>query len=53
MRGPISSRGSSWDKLQYQAAVDNKYNLVVATHTINRNDLNAQELSLSKKENLG
>jgi hypothetical protein len=24
-----------------QAAVDNKHNLVVATHTINRNDLNA------------
>jgi hypothetical protein len=24
-----------------QAVVDNKHNLVVATHTINRNDLNA------------
>jgi hypothetical protein len=34
--------------------VDNKHNLVVATHTINRNDLNALGLSaLEAKENLG
>jgi hypothetical protein len=33
-----------------QAAVDNKHNL--ATHTINRNDLNALELSFGSKENL-
>ena len=36
-----------------QAAVDNKHNLVVATHTINRNDLNALgEIALEAKENL-
>jgi hypothetical protein len=34
-----------------QAAVDNKHNLVVATHTINR-DLNALERLLWKQENL-
>jgi hypothetical protein len=32
--------------------VDNKINLVVATHTINRNDLTLGE-ARSKKENLG
>lgn len=37
-----------------QAAVDNKHNLVVATHTINRNDLNALgAIALEAKENLG
>ena len=37
-----------------QAAVDNKHNLVVATHTINRNDLNAlSTIALEAKENLG
>jgi transposase len=37
-----------------QAAVDNKHNLVVATHTINRNDLNAlSAIALEAKENLG
>ena len=37
-----------------QAAVDNKHNLVVATHTINRNDLNALgTIALEAKENLG
>lgn len=36
-----------------QAAVDNKHNLVVATHTINRNDLNALgSIALEAKENL-
>jgi hypothetical protein len=36
-----------------QAAVDNKYNLVVATHTINRNDRNAlSAIALEVKENL-
>lgn len=36
-----------------QAAVDNKHNLVVATHTINRNDLNALgAIALEAKENL-
>jgi hypothetical protein len=36
-----------------QAAVDNKYNLVVATHTINRNDRNAlSAIALEAKENL-
>jgi hypothetical protein len=34
--------------------VDNKHNLVVATHTINRNDLNALgAIALEAKENLG
>jgi hypothetical protein len=32
--------------------VDNKHNLVVATHTINRNDLNALG-AIAAKENLG
>lgn len=37
-----------------QAAVDDKYNLVVATHTINRNDRNAlSAIALEAKENLG
>ena len=37
-----------------QAAVDAKHNLVVATHTINRNDLNALgAIALEAKENLG
>ena len=37
-----------------QAAVDHKHNLVVATHTINRNDLNALgAIALEAKENLG
>jgi len=37
-----------------QAAVDSKHNLVVATHTINRNDLNALgAIALEAKENLG
>ena len=36
-----------------QAAVDNKHNLVVATHTINRNDKNAlAAIALEAKENL-
>jgi hypothetical protein len=35
-----------------QAAVDNKHNLVVATHTINRNDLNALGAIALAKENL-
>ena len=36
-----------------QAAVDAKYNLVVATHTINKNDRNAlTEIALEAKENL-
>ena len=36
-----------------QAAVDNKHNLVVATHTINRNDFNALGvIALEAKENL-
>jgi hypothetical protein len=36
-----------------QAAVDNKHNLVVATHTINRNDLNALgAIALEAKQNL-
>lgn len=36
-----------------QAAVDQKYNLVVATHTINRNDRNAMSgIALETKENL-
>lgn len=36
-----------------QAAVDNKYNLVVATHTINRNDRNAlSAIAIEAKENL-
>ena len=36
-----------------QAAVDNKYNLVVATHTINRNDKNAlAAIAKEAKENL-
>jgi hypothetical protein len=33
--------------------VDNKHNLVVATHTINRNDLNALGLSLWSKRKFG
>src|SRR5574343_363432 len=37
-----------------QAAVDDKHNLVVATHTINRNDKNAlSAIALETKENLG
>ena len=37
-----------------QAAVDAKHNLVVATHTINRNDRNAlTDIALEAKENLG
>jgi transposase len=37
-----------------QAAVDSKHNLVVATHTINRNDRNAlSTISIEAKENLG
>ena len=37
-----------------QAAVDDKHNLVVATHTINRNDKNAlSAIALEVKENLG
>ena len=37
-----------------QAAVDDKYNLVVATHTINRNDRNAlSAIAIEAKENLG
>ncbi|MCZ2085795.1 MAG: IS1182 family transposase [Flavobacteriales bacterium] len=37
-----------------QAAVDSKYNLVVATHTINRNDRNAlSAIAVETKENLG
>ena len=37
-----------------QAAVDNKHNLVVATHTINRNDKNAlSAIAIEAKENLG
>jgi len=36
-----------------QTAVDNKHNLVVATHTINRNDKNAlSAIALEAKENL-
>lgn len=36
-----------------QAAVDNKHNLVVATHTINRNDKNAlSAIAIETKENL-
>ena len=36
-----------------QAAVDDKHNLVVATHTINRNDKNAlSAISIEAKENL-
>jgi transposase len=36
-----------------QAAVDDKYNIVVATHTINRNDKNAlSAIGLEAKENL-
>ena len=36
-----------------QAAVDDKYNLVVATHTINRNDKNAlSTIAIEAKENL-
>jgi hypothetical protein len=33
-------------------AADNKHNLVVATHTINRNDLNALSDCFEAKENL-
>jgi transposase len=37
-----------------QAAVDDKHNLIVATHTINRNDKNAlSAIALESKENLG
>jgi transposase len=37
-----------------QAAVDEKHKLVVATHTINRNDRNAlSDIALEAKENLG
>ena len=37
-----------------QAAVDEKHNLVVATHTINRNDRNAlSAIAMEAKENLG
>lgn len=37
-----------------QAAVDAKHNLVVATHTINRNDRNAlSAIAIEAKENLG
>jgi hypothetical protein len=36
-----------------QAAVDSKHKLVVATHTINRNDTNAlSAIALEAKENL-
>jgi transposase len=36
-----------------QAAVDDKYNLVVATHTINRNDRNAlSAIAIEAKENM-
>ncbi|MEM0544125.1 IS1182 family transposase, partial [Flavobacterium sp. j3] len=36
-----------------QAAVDDKHNLVVATHTINRNDKNAlSAIAIEAKENL-
>ena len=36
-----------------QAAVNNKHNLVVATHTINRNDRNAlTAIEIEAKENL-
>ena len=37
-----------------QAAVDDKHNLVVATHTINRNDRNSMSaIAIEAKENLG
>lgn len=37
-----------------QAAVDHKHNLIVATHTINRNDRNAMSaIALETKQNLG
>jgi hypothetical protein len=51
---PISSRVVVEISYNIQAAVDNKHNLVVATHTINRNDLNALgAIALEAKENLG
>lgn len=37
-----------------QAAVDNKHNLVIATHTINRNDRNAlSKIAIEAKANIG
>ncbi|WP_432221903.1 transposase [Flavobacterium sp. TMP13] len=37
-----------------QAAVDAKHNLIVATHTVNHNDLNALgTIAIEAKENLG
>lgn len=37
-----------------QAAVDDKHNLVIATHTINKNDRNAlSKIALEAKENIG
>jgi transposase len=37
-----------------QAAVDDKYKLIIATHTINRNDRNAlSAIAMEAKENLG
>jgi hypothetical protein len=41
MREPFSQGVVVEISYNIQAAVDNKHNLVVATHTINRNDLNA------------
>ena len=36
-----------------QAAVDQKHNLVIGTHTINRNDRNAlSEIAIEAKENI-
>jgi hypothetical protein len=46
---PISSRVVVEISYNIQAAVDNKHNLVVATHTINRNDLNALEYRFGSK----
>jgi hypothetical protein len=36
-----------------QAAVDAKHNLVVATHTINKNDRCLSAIAIEAKENLG
>jgi hypothetical protein len=53
MQSPFSSRVVVEISYNIQA-VDNKHNLVVATHTINRNDLNALgAIALEAKENLG
>jgi hypothetical protein len=47
-------QGQVVEIFQSQAAVDAKHNLVVATHTINKNDRSAlSAIAIEAKENLG